>query len=102
MSRRNKSKRERRRARGEKKLGLQPGTGNYLEKVLYYKNMCDQLGYPWEHASELFDEATRIWTDKSTADIVDHLAEEMRRNHVSNAGKLLRIDGNFLVPIEEA
>lgn len=99
MSERSKRRRQ---ARGEKKLGLQPGTAEYMEKVLYYKNMCDQFGYPWEHATELFNEATRLWGDKSPAEIVDHLAEEMRRNHVNNAGKLLRIDGNFLVPTEEA
>lgn len=90
------NKRKTTRAKGEGKLGIPSGTAAYIDKVQYYKSVCAQVGYPWEDATALFDEACKVWLLPLPA-IVDKLAEEVREAHVKWPGRLLEFKGTLLV-----
>ena len=81
--------------------GLSPDQRRYMGKVQHMKALAGEIHYDWEEVSKLFDQASKEWSHLNLEQIVDHLTEELRKNHVSHPGKKLKIDGFFLQPEED-
>jgi hypothetical protein len=102
MSKRAKRRREMRMLKNTHELfdQLSPDQKRYMGKVQLMKSLADEMHFPWDDIGALFDKATVAWNHLNLEQIVDHMCDELRRNHVEHPGKKLKIDGFFLQPEE--
>jgi hypothetical protein len=80
---------------------LSPDQRRYMGKVQLMKSLADEMHFPWDDVGRLFDKATVEWGQLNLEQIVDHMCDELRRNHVEHSGKKLKVDGLFLQPEED-